>query len=56
MSNYGERYACGRVEERGRTLIVAAGLGTSILPLRLGAVPDLWLVTIGPERQRRSTR
>lgn len=48
MSDYGERYACGLVRENGRTLIVTAGLGTSILPLRLGAVPDLWLVTIGP--------
>ena len=41
---YGERYACGLVEENGRTLIVSAGLGTSILPLRLGAPPDMWIV------------
>lgn len=51
MSEYGERYACGRVDEGGRTLIVSAGLGTSILPLRIGAPPDLWLVTIGPVRR-----
>lgn len=51
MSRYDERYACGRINERGRTLVVSAGLGTSILPLRLGAVPDLWLVTLGPERR-----
>ena len=48
MSDYGERYACGRIDEAGKILIVGAGLGTSILPLRLGAVPDVWLVTIGP--------
>ena len=48
MSDHGERYACGRVDEAGRTLIVGAGLCTSILPLRLGAVPDLWLIAIGP--------
>jgi predicted MPP superfamily phosphohydrolase len=48
MSDHGERYACGRIEENGRTLTVTAGLGTSILPLRLSAPPDLWLVTIGP--------
>lgn len=48
MSAYGQRYACGLIRERGRTLIVTAGLGTSGLPLRLGAVPDLWLVTLGP--------
>ena len=48
MSDYGRRYACGVVRERGRTLVVTAGLGTSGLPLRLGAVPDMWLVEIGP--------
>ena len=52
MSEHGERYACGRIDEVGRTLIVGAGLGTSILPLRLGARPDLWLVTIGPKPDR----
>ena len=51
-SRYGDRYGCGRVDERGRTLIVGAGLGTSVLPFRLGAVPDLWLVTIGPAQHR----
>ena len=50
MSDYGERYACGRVDEAGKTLIVGAGLGTSLLPLRLGAVPDMWLISIGPRR------
>jgi predicted MPP superfamily phosphohydrolase len=48
MSKYGRRYACGVVRERGRTLVVAAGLGTSGIPLRLGAVPDLWLIEVGP--------
>lgn len=48
MSAYGQRYACGEVRENGRTLIVTAGLGTSALPLRLGAAPDLWLIHLGP--------
>jgi uncharacterized protein len=48
MSRYGRRYACGLVREGGRTLVVTAGLGTSGIPLRLGAVPDMWLVEIGP--------
>jgi predicted MPP superfamily phosphohydrolase len=48
MSRHGRRYACGTVREGGRTLIVSAGLGTSVMPLRLGAVPDMWLVEIGP--------
>jgi hypothetical protein len=51
MSEYGDRYACGRVDEAGKTLIVGAGVGTSILPLRLGAVPDMWLIALGPRRQ-----
>jgi predicted MPP superfamily phosphohydrolase len=48
MSRYGQRYACGLVREHGKVLIVTAGLGTSGLPLRLGAVPDLWLTRLGP--------
>lgn len=48
MSDYGNRYACGLVREGGRTLIVGAGAGTSILPLRLGAVPDMWLIRLVP--------
>jgi uncharacterized protein len=48
MSKYGRRYACGMVREGGRTMVVSSGLGTSVLPLRLGAVPDMWLVEIGP--------
>lgn len=46
MSRHGKRYACGLIRERGRTLVVTAGLGTSGLPLRLGAVPDMWLLTL----------
>ncbi|HYJ52991.1 MAG TPA: metallophosphoesterase [Allosphingosinicella sp.] len=48
LSRYGQRYACGLVRENGKVLVVTAGLGTSGLPLRLGAVPDLWLVRLGP--------
>jgi len=46
QSRYGRRYGCGVVRERGNTLIVTAGLGTSGLPLRIGAPPDLWLLTL----------
>lgn len=52
-SRYGERFACGLITDRGQKVIVSAGLGTSILPLRYGVRPDLWLVTIGPEARRR---
>lgn len=55
-SRYGRRYACGLVRESGRTTIVTAGLGTSMVPLRIGAPPDMWLVTFrgkvtGPARK-----
>jgi predicted MPP superfamily phosphohydrolase len=44
QSDYGRRYACGVVREGGKTLVVSAGLGTSIVPLRLGAAPDMWVI------------
>jgi hypothetical protein len=52
MSDHGDRYACGRIDEEGKSLFVTAGLGTSILPLRIGARPDIWLIRIGPEPGR----
>ena len=55
FSDYGNRYACGRVDEDGKVLVVGAGLGTSVLPIRLGAVPDMWLVTIAPRAQASSS-
>lgn len=48
FSDYGDRYACGITREGGKTLIVGAGLGTSVLPLRIGARPDMWLIELGP--------
>ncbi|MBH1999379.1 MAG: metallophosphoesterase, partial [Sphingomonadaceae bacterium] len=47
-SKYGTRYACGRYRMGQRRMIVAAGVGTSGLPVRLLAPPDIWLVTIRP--------
>jgi predicted MPP superfamily phosphohydrolase len=52
MSDYGDRYACGVIREDGKTLVVSAGLGTSLLPLRLGAVPDMWLLRLVPPARR----
>jgi predicted MPP superfamily phosphohydrolase len=50
-SIYGLRYACGLVEEVDadgavRRLYVGAGLGTSVLPVRFGAPPEIVLVTV----------
>ncbi|WP_332681707.1 metallophosphoesterase [Bosea sp. (in: a-proteobacteria)] len=46
-SRYGNRYAYGHVVEKGRDLIVSAGLGTSKLPFRFGAPPEIVLVELG---------
>ncbi len=48
MSRYGDRFACGQIADAGQTIFVGAGLGTSILPFRFGAPPDVWLVTLRP--------
>jgi uncharacterized protein len=46
VSRYGARFGCGVIEEKGQRVIVGAGLGTSILPLRYGVPPDVWLVRL----------
>jgi predicted MPP superfamily phosphohydrolase len=52
-SRYGQRYACGLVRERGNALYVTAGIGTTVLPVRLGARPDLWLIEVRPKPNAR---
>jgi hypothetical protein len=46
-SRYGNRYAYGHVREKGHDLIVSAGLGTSKIPFRLGAPPEIVLIELG---------
>ncbi|MFA6116375.1 MAG: metallophosphoesterase [Sphingomonas sp.] len=46
------RYRCGIIHEKGRTVVVTGGLGTSTVPLRFGAPPDLWVLTLGPAPRR----
>lgn len=48
MSDFGETYACGVVKEHGKTLVTSAGLGTSLLPIRLFTHPEIWLIEIRP--------
>jgi uncharacterized protein len=48
VSRYKDRFGCGAIFDNGQRVFVGAGLGTSILPLRYGAPPDFWLVTLGP--------
>ncbi len=55
VSDYGARFACGDINDKGangviQRVFVAAGLGTSIIPLRYGAPPDVWVVTFGPDK------
>jgi len=48
MSDFGELYACGRVDQHQKTLITSAGLGTSLLPMRLFTQPEIWLIELRP--------
>jgi predicted MPP superfamily phosphohydrolase len=52
-SRFGRRYLCGVVREGPRTVVVTSGTGTSSLPIRFGAAPDVWLVRVGPMAERR---
>jgi predicted MPP superfamily phosphohydrolase len=46
-SKYGRRFACGVIRENGKFLIVTAGLGVSVVPIRWNAPSDFWIVTVG---------
>ena len=49
-SRYGSRYAAGEVDEGGRRLFVTTGIGTSILPVRFGVVPEVVILTMSGPR------
>ena len=40
------RWSYGHVVENGRHLYVTAGLGTSAIPLRIGAPPEVALIDV----------
>lgn len=46
-SRFGDRFDCGLKVDNGQRLVVTAGIGTSILPIRFGAPSDVWLLTLG---------
>jgi predicted MPP superfamily phosphohydrolase len=46
-SSYGARFAYGHISEGGRDLIVSGGLGTSIVPMRIGVPPEIVHVELG---------
>jgi predicted MPP superfamily phosphohydrolase len=45
-SYYGERYARGHIVEHGRHLLVTSGVGTSGLPIRFLAPPEVYVLTL----------
>ena len=45
-SRHGARYRAGHVEEDGRHLFVSRGIGTTRLPIRLFAAPEIAVLTI----------
>ena len=45
-SHYGERYARGHIVEHGRHLLVTSGVGTSGLPIRFLAPPEVLHLTL----------
>ena len=47
-SLYSDRYRCGRINDNKRSIFVTAGVGSGAVPLRFGAVPDLWLIELRP--------
>ncbi|MEP2736856.1 MAG: metallophosphoesterase [Erythrobacter sp.] len=49
MSDYGAKYACGVVKQNGKTLVTSAGIGTSLLPMRLFTAPEIWLIEVRGE-------
>lgn len=46
-SAYGARFAYGHIVEEGRHMIVSGGIGTSIVPARLGIPPEVVRVQLG---------
>jgi predicted MPP superfamily phosphohydrolase len=45
-SQFGNRFAYGHVHEGDRDLVVSGGIGCSILPVRLGVVPEITMIEL----------
>jgi len=46
-----DRNRCGLIRQGKLNIIVTAGLGTSGVPFRLSAPPDLWMLHLGPVKR-----
>lgn len=47
VSRFGMQLQCGQIDYDGQRVFITAGLGTSVVWLRYGAPPDVWLITLG---------
>ncbi len=45
-SRYGDRYRSGWIEEGGKQIFISNGVGTSLLPVRLGAPAQIHRITL----------
>lgn len=45
-SHYGQKYVYGHIVEGERQLYITSGIGTSIVPLRIGATPEIAILEI----------
>ncbi len=50
-SRFGRRFAAGHIVEEDRHLYVATGVGTSILPVRLGVPPTIVVLTLAVQQR-----
>ncbi len=46
-SKYGNRFARGHIVESGKHLVVSAGLGCSVIPIRFGSPPEIVVLELG---------
>jgi predicted MPP superfamily phosphohydrolase len=47
-SRFGQRYAAGLVRENEKVLFVSTGIGTSIIPVSFGVVPEVSVLNVRP--------
>ena len=45
-----DKHLRGLFAEHGQRMIVSSGLGTSMVPLRIGVPPEVAVITLGPQR------
>ncbi len=48
LDDYLKAHRRGWFREHGQQLIVSSGIGTSVVPLRIGVPPEMVLITVGP--------